>query len=136
MRSASSETSDSLITALLRALEPASASDPPDDDSTGAPKTVPQTLSVERLAAIATMLATAPSIVAVVPPGVTKGRIAALLPPDERRYAGTVMEALDRAGVLVEPRAEALRWREPRPFCRDDCDWIVAQVRSSRMEDQ
>ncbi|MBO9335362.1 MAG: hypothetical protein J7455_11625 [Roseiflexus sp.] len=136
MRTASSETPDSLITALLRALEPASASDPPDNDSASVPKTVTQTLSVERLAAIAAMLATAPSIVAVVPPGVTKGRIAALLSPDERRYAGTVMEVLDRAGVLVEPRAEALRWREPRLFCRDDRDWIVAQVRSSSMEDQ
>jgi hypothetical protein len=88
MRTASSETPDSLITALLRALEPASASDPPDNDSASVPKTVTQTLSVERLAAIAAMLATAPSIVAVVPPGVTKGRIAALLSPDDGATPG------------------------------------------------
>ncbi|MGQ9829441.1 MAG: hypothetical protein ACUVSY_09635 [Roseiflexus sp.] len=131
-----SEAPDSLIAVLLRILEPASAGDPPDNHSAGTPQTIAPTLPVERLGAIAAMLATAPSIVAVVPPGVTRGRIAALLSPDERRYAGMVMEVLDRAGVLVEPRAEALRWREPRLFCRDDPDWIVAQVRLSSMEEQ
>lgn len=136
MTTASSEMPDSLIAALLRALEPASTGDPPDDHSASARQTITPNLPVERLAAIAAMLATAPSIVAVAPPGVTKGRIAALLSPDERRYAGMVMEALDRAGVLVEPRAEALRWREPRLFCQNDPDWIVARVRLSSMEEQ
>jgi hypothetical protein len=45
-----------------------------------------------------------------------------------------IMEWLDRAGVLVEPRSAALRWREPRLFCSDDIDWIVAQVRSVHTE--
>ncbi|MCS6841757.1 MAG: hypothetical protein NZ699_03520 [Roseiflexus sp.] len=128
--------SDSLIDVLMRALQSASAAPADvadrvasfDPFSTLSPS--PSLgLSVERLAAIVTMLAAAPTIVAATPPGVTKGRISALLAPEERRHAALIMEWLDKAGVLVEPRSEALRWREPRPFCSDDIDWIVARVR-------
>ncbi|MDW8215536.1 MAG: hypothetical protein RMJ55_18445 [Roseiflexaceae bacterium] len=132
---------DSLINALMRALQSASATAVDSADSAGSSDSLnaaslsnPSGLSVERLAAIVAMLAAAPTIVAATPPGVTRGRISALLAPEERRYAALIMEWLDRAGVLVEPRSEALRWREPRPFCSDDIDWIVARVRSVHTE--
>lgn len=132
---------DTLIDTLTRALQSsdsaltitagstASADDP---DASSLPDA--SRLSVERLAALVVMLATAPAIATATPPGVTKGRVAALLAPDERRHASAIMQWLDRAGVLVEPRAEALRWREPRLFCCDDVDRIVARVRSTFVE--
>ncbi len=130
---------DSLIDALIRALDAAHAPTigvashrASTDDSS--PASDPSLLSIERLEAVIALLASAPTIVAAMPPGVTKGRIAALLAPEERRHAGLVMEWLDRAGVLVEPRSEALRWREPRPFCSNDIAWIIAQVRSVCLE--
>lgn len=126
---------DSLIVALIRALDAAHSATTgfanqgaSTDD--GSPPSNPSLLPVERLEAILALLAASPAIVAATPPGVTKGRIAALLAPEERRHAGLIMEWLDRAGVLIEPRAETLRWREPRPFCHNDIAWIVAQVRS------
>ncbi len=130
---------DSLIDALIRALDTTHAPTigvashrASTDDSSRASD--PSLLSIERLAAVIALLASAPTIVAATPPGVTKGRIAALLTPEERRHAGLVMEWLDRAGVLVEPRSEALRWREPRPFCSNDIAWLTAQVRSVCLE--
>lgn len=133
------ERRDSLINALMRALDAAHAATTDvanDGASTNAasPPSEPSLLPVERLEAIVALLAAAPAIVAATPPGVTKGRIAALLAPEERRHAGLLMEWLDRAGVLVEPRSEALRWREPRPFCHNDIAWITAQVRAVRTE--
>jgi hypothetical protein len=133
------ERCDSLIDALMRALDAAhSATTGVVNDgasaSDGSPSSDPSLLSVERLEAIVALLAAAPSIVAATPPGVTKGRISALLPPEERRYAALIMERLDKAAVLVEPRSEALRWREPRPFRSDDIDWIVARVWSASGE--
>lgn len=132
---------DSLINALMRALQsaPAMPVDFADNAVLSSPSTAPSpsessALSVERLETIVAQLATAPTITAVTPPGVTRGRISAILPPEERHHAALIMERLDRAGVLVEPRSEALRWREPRPFRSDDIDWIVAQVRSTHME--
>lgn len=132
---------DPLINALMRALQsaPAMPADAPDNASASISSnhlspSVSSALSVERLAAIVAHLAIAPTIAAATPPGVTRGRISALLPPEERRYAALIMERLDRAGVLVEPRSEALRWREPRPFRSDDIDWIVTQVRLTHME--
>jgi hypothetical protein len=132
---------DPLIDALLNALQSASATPTASGDGvavtdyhdSSSPSDT-SVLSAERLAAIVALLATAPTIVAGAPPGVTKGRISALLTPEERRHAGMIMEWLDRAGVLVEPRSAALRWREPRLFCSDDIDWIVAQVRSVHTE--
>ncbi|MFQ3630784.1 hypothetical protein [Roseiflexus sp.] len=130
---------DSLIDALMRALDATHATTiavasyrASTDD--GSRASDPSLLSIEHLEAVIALLASAPTIVAATPPGVTKGRIAALLAPEERRHAGLLMEWLDRAGVLVEPRSEALRWREPRPFCSNDIAWITAQVRSVRLE--
>lgn len=130
---------DSLIDALMRALDAAYATTTAvtsqrasTDD--GSQASDPSLLSIGRLEAVIALLASAPTIVAATPPGVTKGRIAALLAPEERRQAGLLMEWLDRAGVLVEPRSEALRWREPRPFCSNDIAWITAQVRSVCLE--
>lgn len=132
---------DPLINALMRALQSAPAMPADFADNTGllSPSTAPlpsesSALPMERLEAIVAQLARAPTIVAATPPGVTRGRISALLPPEERRHAALIMERLDTAGVLVEPRSEALRWREPRPFRSEDIDWIIAQVRSTHME--
>lgn len=134
-----SDCRDSLIDALMRALDAVHsvttgcAADGASTDGGSSPSNL-SLLPVERLEAIIALLATAPAIMAASPPGVTKGRIAALLEPEERRHAGLLMEWLDRAGVLVEPRSEALRWREPRPFCSNDIAWIATQVRSVCME--
>ncbi len=129
-----SDCRDSLIDALMRALDAAhSVTTGCAADGGSSPSNL-SLLPVERLEAIIALLATAPAIMAASPPGVTKGRIAALLEPEERRHAGLLMEWLDRAGVLIEPRSEALRWREPRPFCSNDIAWIATQVRSVCME--
>ncbi|ABU56208.1 hypothetical protein [Roseiflexus castenholzii] len=130
---------DSLINALRRALDAAHAAATgvvADDASVGdgAPSSDPSSLPVERLEAIITLLATAPTIGAATPPGVTKGRLAALLPPEERRHAGRIMEWLDRAGVLVEPRSEAVRWREPRPLRGEDIADLIRRVQSVARE--
>ncbi len=131
---------DSLIDALMRALDAAYAtttavtSQRASTDDGCSRASDPSLLSIGRLEAVIALLASSPTIVAATPPGVTKGRIATLLAPEERRHAGLLMEWLDRAGVLVEPRSEALRWREPRPFCSNDIAWITAQVRSVCLE--
>lgn len=125
---------DTLVSCLMGAL-----SAPASDDAPGAaPEAhagVPD-LPPARLAAVVALLAAAPAVVAATPPGVSKGRITALLLPEERRHGGALMALLDRAGVLVEPRSEALRWREPRPFCSTDTSWIVQQVQAVARENR
>lgn len=73
-----------------------------------------------------------PAIVAAAPPGVTKRRLASLLPIEARPAAGAVLEWLDAAGVLAEPSAEQVRWREPRPLRSGDAAWVAAQLWRSR----
>lgn len=68
------------------------------------------------------------TIVQATPPGVTRGRIAALLPLGWRGAAPALMAWLDAAGVLAEPANEGLRWREPRPLRSDDLRWIAAKL--------
>ncbi len=125
---------DTLVARLICALSPVAGDEAPDvvpDVPDSAPGLPPA-----RLAAVVAMLAAAPAIVAATPPGVSKGRITALLLPDERRHGGALMVLLDRAGVLVEPRSEALRWREPRPFRSADTGWIIQQVQAAARENR
>lgn len=92
-------------------------------------------LSSERLEAIITELTKSPAINAARPPGITKGRIAALLQAEERQFAEMLMRRLDAAGVLGEPRSDALRWREPRLFRDADPAWILARVMAQTTEE-
>jgi hypothetical protein len=67
-------------------------------------------------------------IVQANPPGVTRGRLATLLPPERRGAATSLMSWLDASGVLADPRDETLRWREPRLIRRPEPDWIAARL--------
>jgi hypothetical protein len=86
-------------------------------------------LPPERLEPFARRLLTDPAVVSATPPGVTRGRIAALLPAEERGRAAALMAWLDAAGVLEDPRDETLRWREPRRLRSDDHEWVAARLR-------
>lgn len=67
-----------------------------------------------------------PTICAAAPPGLTKRRLAVLLPERERQRAHELFERLDDAGALAPPKSEALRWREPRPLTIDDAAALAA----------
>lgn len=126
------ETGDTLLIGLRRALAA-------QDNRAATPdvRTRRQTgLAAERLGAIVVELLESPAIHAARPPGITKGRIAALLQAEERQFAEMLMRRLDAAGVLVEPRSDTLRWREPRLFRDADPAWILAQVMAQATEER
>lgn len=81
------------------------------------------------VAALVDRLLSDPAVVAANPPGITRRRLAALLPPAGRAYAGALMGWLDAAGLLAEPRDETLRWREPRALTVADPEEIAARLR-------
>ncbi|HMO56327.1 MAG TPA: hypothetical protein PKA05_07945 [Roseiflexaceae bacterium] len=80
------------------------------------------------LAALVDGLCQAPGIVAATPAGVTRRRLAALLAPEHRHAAALLFDWFDAAGVLVPPRSEELRLREPRMLCSHDRHWIADQL--------
>jgi hypothetical protein len=119
---------DPLAIRLARALdpqpihEPEPIAAPPTTDDLSPWPTGPGGLSPTRVGAIIEQLLAASEITEARPPGVTKGRLAALLPPEERSRAGELMAWLDAAGILADPRDERVRWREPRPLRSNDVD--------------
>ncbi|MBU6332818.1 MAG: hypothetical protein KGS47_00325 [Chloroflexi bacterium] len=62
------------------------------------------------------------------PPGLTRGRLAQVLPDPFKARATVLLRWFDAAGILVEPRDEALRWREPRPLATMDRTLIAARL--------
>lgn len=89
----------------------------------------PGTMSPAELAALISRILVEPAIIAATPPGLTKRRLAALLPPAARQHAAELMAWLDAAGLLEAPRDESLRWREPRRLRDADPESIAAQLR-------
>lgn len=89
-------------------------------------------LNNTQIAALVERLLSDPSILAATPPGVTKGRLARMLPPEQRNASEALFQWLDRAGVLHEPTSEALRRREPRLLQTTDRDWIAARLQETR----
>lgn len=127
-----SHSGDTLLLGLRRAL---AASNNLRSVAAAAPENRRSGITPERLADIVACILAAPSINTATPPGVTKGRLAALLAPGEREFAQSLMLRFDQACVLTEPRAESLRWREPRRFITGDIDWILAQI-AARAEEE
>jgi hypothetical protein len=89
----------------------------------------PANMSVEQVEQLIRHLLTNPQIVSATPPGLTKSRLAACLPTNVRQHAAAMMLWFDQAGILHDPRSEALRYREPRMFCQPDLEWIMARLR-------
>jgi hypothetical protein len=83
------------------------------------------------VAGLVESLLTDARIVGVSPPGVTRARLAALLAPARRTSAAALLDWLDAAGLLDEPRSEALRRREPRRLRSSDPGWIAERLRAT-----
>ncbi len=88
-------------------------------------------LSPTDVGALIERLLKEPTIINVVPPGITRGRLAHVLPAAARHHAEAIMVWLDAAGVLDEPRAEHVRWREPRMIKTHELEWIAKKLRDS-----
>jgi hypothetical protein len=80
------------------------------------------------LACMIEQLLNAAAIWHVQPPGLTRGRLAQALPDRFKIRATALLRWLDAAGLLVEPRSEALRWREPRALTTADLMIIAARL--------
>jgi hypothetical protein len=129
---------DALATRLARAFSGEPATDErtrAGDERTDACDQVwprgPGAMSPAEVEALIRLVLVDPSIVATAPPGVTKGRLAALLAPSTRAQAGSLLAWLDHAGVLEEPRDEGLRWREPRLLRECEPEAIAARLRAT-----
>jgi hypothetical protein len=96
----------------------------------------PQGMSPQAIGELVERLLTAPEIVAAAPSGVTRRRLAALLPPPQREAARVLYAWFDAAGILAEPLAEELRMREPRPLRSDNRNWIAAQLAATPIPSQ
>jgi len=80
------------------------------------------------LACMIEQLLNAAAIWHVQPPGLTRGRLAQALPDRFKIRAMALLRWLDAASLLVEPRSEALRWREPRALTTADLMIIAARL--------
>jgi len=80
------------------------------------------------LACMIEQLLNAAAIWHVQPPGLTRGRLAQALPDRFKIRAMALLRWLDAASLLVEPRSEALRWREPRALTTADLVVIAARL--------
>ncbi|GAB4126787.1 MAG: hypothetical protein Fur005_33530 [Roseiflexaceae bacterium] len=124
---------DTLAQALLQALGRM-----PLEPTVAAPQSNPiqylgpANMPADQVEQLIRQLLTNPQIVAATPPGLTKSRLAACLPTHARQHANAIMLWFDQAGILLDPRSEALRYREPRMFCQLDLDWIMARLRGNQ----
>ena len=118
---------DTLALALAAALGN-STPRPHQDD--GWP-TGPADLPPRQLAALLRACRNHPAIIAAAPPGITRRRIAPLLPIAQRGAALDLVRWLDAADLLAPVATDALRLREPRMLCDLDEAVICARLHAT-----
>ena len=73
-------------------------------------------------------IAASPAITAGAKPGLTRNRLRALLPPEQRSLANQLYVWFDAAGLLADPSRPDLRWREPRALHSHEPAWIAVRL--------